>query len=68
MNEPTLTREALINLMDEVLPPVEPAEKRSYPMWGDDQAVDARDDERMAVENFIQVMAERGLLSGEASS
>jgi hypothetical protein len=65
MNEPTLPREALIKLMDEVLPPVEPAVERSYPMWGDDQAVDARDDERMAVENFIQVMAERGLLGEE---
>lgn len=49
-------REALYALMDRVFPRVEPHVQRAPNMRGDDAAVDRRDDERSAVDDFIDAL------------
>lgn len=53
------TREQLEALLDEVFPIVEPHTPRNPPMRGDDDAVDARDDERFAVDRFIDALLDQ---------
>lgn len=52
--------EALVALMETRWPEVEPSEKRSRPMRGDDAAVDRRDDERSALDEFIDMIVDAG--------
>ncbi len=54
----TSDREALDALLDRVFPRVEPAVKRSYALYGDDAGVDARDDQRRAVDEFIDALVD----------
>lgn len=53
------TREQLEALLNEVFPIVEPHTPRNPPMRGDDDAVDARDDERLAVDRFIDALLDQ---------
>lgn len=53
-------REKLEALMEEKFPRREPWEKRNPPMRGDDPAVDQRDDERAAIDEFIDYVVEAG--------
>lgn len=62
-NNRTATRASLIALMDEVAPEIEPYVQRNPNMWGDDPQVDARNQERECLENFIDAMFERGFIS-----
>lgn len=55
-----LTRAALERILDERFPRVQPHTPRSSPRRGDDDAVDARDDERWAVSQFIDHVVEAG--------
>ena len=59
-------REQLEAILDEVFPPVEPRTPRSSPMRGDDDAVDARNDERFAVDRFIDALLDSLALEPEA--
>lgn len=54
------TRTALEKILDERFPRVEPSVTRSYPRRGDDDAVDARDDERFAIGEFIDLVVDAG--------
>lgn len=54
----TADREALDALLDRVFPLVQPQVQRSYAMRGDDYAVDARDDQRRAVDEFIDALVD----------
>lgn len=47
-------------ILDELFPVIEPYEKLSYPMRGDDPSFDARDDERFAIGIFIDAVIEAG--------
>jgi hypothetical protein len=50
-------RERLLALMEEHFPRLEPRVQRSPNRYGDDPAVDARDDQRSAIEDFIDVLS-----------
>jgi hypothetical protein len=52
-------RDNLIELMDEVFPVIEPVIERNPNLYGDDRAVDAREDERETIERFIDAIEER---------
>lgn len=54
------TRTALEKILDERFPRVEPHTPRSYTRRGDDDAVDARDDERSAIDQFIDYVVDAG--------
>lgn len=54
----TADREALDALLDRVFPIVEPEVQRSYALRGDDVAVDMRDDQRRAVDEFIDALVD----------
>lgn len=55
-----VTRDKLIALMEAKYPVVEPREKRNPNVRGDDPFVDRRDDERSAIEGFIDHMVAAG--------
>lgn len=54
----TYTREQLEAVMEKHYPRIEPAVQRSPNMYGDDRAVDDRDDERAAIDGFIDALLE----------
>lgn len=54
------TRAALEKILDERFPRIEPSSPRSNYLRGDDDAVDARDDERWAISQFIDYVVEAG--------
>jgi len=58
-----LTRDALMAIMNETLPEIEPYVQRAPNRRGDDRDVDRRDDERSSVEEFIDTLEQRGLLA-----
>jgi len=58
-----LTRDALMAIMNETLPEIEPTVQRAPNRRGDDRDVDRRDDERSSVEEFIDTLEQRGLLA-----
>lgn len=51
-----MSQPRLIQLMDEVFPVIKPVIERAPNRPGDDQAVDARDDERETIERFIDAI------------
>jgi hypothetical protein len=53
-----MSRTRLIQLMDEVFPVVEPVIERNPNRYGDDRAVDIREDERETIERFIDAIEE----------
>lgn len=55
-----LTRAALEKILDERFPRVQPHTPRSSSRRGDDDAVDARDDERWAIGQFIDYVVDAG--------
>ncbi|SDH41155.1 hypothetical protein [Microbacterium sp. 77mftsu3.1] len=54
-NDDTI-RALLETVLDRALPVIEPDTPRSYALRGDDPAVDARNDERFAVDQFIDAL------------
>ena len=59
-----LSRARLDALLEEKFPRIEPYVQRAPNRRGDDAAVDARDDERWAIDQFIDYMEEAGLVVG----
>lgn len=53
-------RVELERLLDEHFPRIEPRVQRAPNRYGDDPAVDARDDERSAIVDFIDVILDAG--------
>lgn len=57
-----MTYDELQAILEEAFPPVAPEHPRSPYMSGDDYHTDKRNDERWAIDMFIDVLSAKGLL------
>ncbi len=59
--KPAVSRESLDALVEKHFPPLEPRVQRSPNMRGDDSSVDARDDERSAIDTYLDYVFDSGI-------